>query len=511
MALPHLLLWMLLAFASRSAALAQEVPLDASDAAAIKAALGRAVIVHGTLERIEEGKSGQRKVHFKDGPLFLYISRSDYEARAEWKLPEWVGREVFVGGLLKSYFGKIELVVTDPSQIAATLDQVKLPASAAGKNAPAIGTGFAVNSPAAAITQLRLDVSGTKTKRTVKLMSEAMELRWETSSSRSSSSSLLRFEGSSYSTKGREPADQAVSLVTARHGGQWPAARVARMIRKQTADSAGWPTTLTTALLLESTIQGLTLPPGMLAAGRLNPNGTLESGENELCQALRNGLRTILIVPATASPALRDLLLEGSLERLTDGPIFAVNTLDEALTVLQGLSNQSYAPALAALAIWREPLKTRGLSLLRQTEEHTKLEAMLRACPHLLNAQVLLASLTAKPEGTFSINGTANRLFAFYDQCQLQSGALQSDSPNDRKLQKDTADRFAKLRPLCHPKYKSVVTALSEWLDALKDVSRNDLKDTGARAKKARSNLTEATSKVSSEIASVNGEIGLGR
>jgi hypothetical protein len=148
--------------------------------------------------------------------------------------------------------------------------------------------------------------------------------------------------------------------------------------------------------------------------------------------------------------------------------------------------------------------------MLRQTDERAKLDAMLRACPQLLNAQILLGAINTKREPTYSVNGTANRLFAIHEQCEFNLPSLQTDSPDARKLHREITDQLAKLQPLCHPKFKLFARSLDALLDALRDVSRNDPKDTGARAKKARSALSDALANAASEAAGVEGEVGLG-
>ncbi len=501
--------WILILFLL-GAGWAQEAPLEAGDSAALKAAMGRSVIVHGVLEKISVTSSGHRKVHFKGSSLFLYLSSSDFENRSDWKLEEWIGKEVYAGGPVKSYFGKPEIILTDPAQIATAADQVKLPAGSGPKDGPALGTGFAVNAPSASLTQLRLDIKTTTKARFVSLISESMDLRWEKAASTSSSGNVLRFETSSTTSKGRNPADQAVGFVTARHGGQWPAGRFVRVTRQQRGENVGWPSMFTTSLLLESTIMGLPLPPRLLVTGDLNANGTLERGENEVFHILKNGLSSTLLVPESAASALQDLFLEKGPEALAVGPIFAVKSMDDAITVLQALSNKTWDAPLAALAGWREPLKARGLGVLRQTEDSAKLEAMARLCPQLLNAQVMQWALKLKPGTTLSVNGTANRLFAFHADCVFNLSALQSDEPEKRKLHAEYAARLAKLQPLWHPKYKAFAKALDDLLDALKDASRNEPKDTSDRAKKARAALADAVSQASSEAAGVEGEIGLG-
>ena len=502
-------LWILI-LTMLASAWAQEAPLEAGDIAALKSAMGRTVVVHGVVEKISVTSSGHRKVHFKDSSLFLYLNSSDFEKRSDWKLEEWIGKEVYAGGPVKSYFGKPEIILTDPAQIATAANQVKLPAGSSSKNAPALGTGFAVNATTASLTQLRLDVRTTTKARFVALVSESMELRWEKAASTSSSGSVLRFETSGTTSKGRDPADRAVSFVTARHGGQWPAGRFVRMTRQQQGDKAGWPSMFTTSLLLESTVIGLPLPPRLLVTGELTANGTLERGENEVFHILKNGLQATLLVPESAAPALQDFFLENGPEALAVGPIFAVKSLDDAIHVLQVLSNKNLDAPLAVLASWREPLKARGLGVLRQSEDAAKLEAMARLCPQLLNAQMMQTALKLKPDTTLSQNGTANRLFAFHAECAFNLAALQSDEPEKRKVQADYAARLAKLQPLCHPKYKSFAKALDTLLDALKDARRNEPKDTSDRAKKARAALADAISKASSEAAGVEGEIGLG-
>ena len=489
---------------------AQEVPLEAGDSAALKAAMGRSVIVHGVLEKISVTSSGHRKVHFKDSSLFLYLTSSDFENGADWKLEDWIGKEVYAGGPVKSYFGKPQITLTDPAQIATAADQVKLPAGSGPKNGPALGTGFAVNTTSASLVQLRLDVRNTTKVRYAVLVSESMDLRWEKAASTSSSANVLRFETSSTTSKGRNPADQAVGFVTARHGGQWPAGRFVRVTRQQQGENVGWPSMLTTSLLLESTIMGLPLPARLLVTGDLNANGSLERGENEVFHILKNGLQSTLLVPESSGPALQDLFLEKGPEALAVGPIFAVKSMDDALAVLQALSKKTWDAPLAALASWREPLKARGLGVLRQPEDAAKLDAMVRLCPQLLNAQVMQSVLKLKPGTTLSENGTANRLFAFHADCVFNLSALQSDEPEKRKLQAEYAARLAKLQPLCHPKYKSFAKVLDDLLGALKDASRNEAKDTSDRAKKARAALADAISKASSESAGVEGEIGLG-
>ena len=489
---------------------ALDPPLEAGDSAALKTAIGRTVVVHGVLEKISVTSSGHRKVHFKDSSLFLYLSSSDFEKLPDWKLEQWIGKEVYAGGSVKSYFGKPEIILKDPAQIAATADQVKLPTGSSSKTGPALGTGFAVNLTVASLTQLRLDVKSTSKARFVTLASESMDLRWEKAASNSSSASVLRFESSSTTSKGRNPADQAVAFITARHGGQWPAGRFVRITRQQQGESVSWPSLLTTSLLLESTITGVTPPPRMLVAGDLTGNGTLERGENEVFHVLKNGLQSPLLVPESAAPALQDLFLEKGAEALAAGPIFAVKSLDEALAVFQGLANKTWAAPLAALESWREPLKARGLSVIRQPNESAKLDAMMRQCPQLLNAQVIQKALKLNPGTTLSANGTANRLFAFHSECIFNQSSLQSDEPEKRKLQSEYAARLTKLQPLCHPKYKSFAKALDTLLATLKDASHNEPKDPSDRAKKARATLADALSQASSQAAGVESEIGLG-
>jgi hypothetical protein len=359
---------------------------------------------------------------------------------------------------------------------------------------------------------LRLQIQGAKTTRIAKLVAERMAVRWDAQSARSTSSQALRFDGTSFSTKGREPADGAVTIITARHGGEWPSGKTVHVTRPQGVEGAGWPTTLTMAVLLESSVNGWVLPPEVRLLGALTPSGIIESGQNELyhfLQAAPQG-EPIMLVPTTAQAALEDQLLQGSLARLTEARYFGVASLDEIGTVLEGLKNKTWEAQLQALSNLQKALASKGIALLRTPEARAALAEMSRFCPPLLNAKILAAAAEGKLISAYSVNGSAHRLFALHEEYEEQRSLLQTDTPESHKKAKEFKDALLALRPLVSPKYKTVVEKLDELFDAARDAVRFDAKETSSKAKKARSALEDAQSKAAGEVVRLESEIGLG-
>lgn len=520
--LPAQLLVLLCLFCSSSFVCGQEeteaaeppVTVEAKNGEALQVMVGKQIVVRGTVDKIEATKTKIQKVRFKDTNFFIYISSKDFAAHQDWNLDAWVGKEIYAVGVVKVYYKQLELVVSHPSQLAASADLLKAPAPAvaanpaAGPNAPA--EDLTAKLPAATLTQLRFQIQGAKSKRTLRLVSETMEARWEKLSSRSTSTSLLRFNGTSFSTKGREPANQAAQMVMTRNAGKWPAGHVARMIRANDAEGAGWPTGFATALLLEATIQGIKLPSGLKVAGDLKSDGTLTGGHNELTHLLREQMEdgSVVIVSPTAAAVLEDLLLEGNVARLVESQIFVVKSLDEALAVLKSLPPDETASKLSAL---KQDIASRGVGFLRQAETRAKVVEVVAQFPNLCNAKLLLmaAEGKTKPAELFSLNGTANRLFQLLEECETNLASFTTDTPESKKKLKEVTERFAKLKPRCHSRYKVFSECLETLLEALKDNIRFDPKDTSPRAKKARSALEDAMSKAAAECVTVEGEIGL--
>ncbi len=489
--------------------------MEATAAEADEGLVGKVALVRGTVDKIDTMKTGHRKVFFKGSKFFLFITAKDFAAHADWNLDAWVGKELYAIGLVKLYYSQKEMVVTAPSQIGASAEGLKLGANVAAAGDPSApdGADLAIKSNKAALTQLRLQISGAKTARAAKLMSENLSVSWEAQSSRSTTNKQLRFEGSSYSTKGREPSDAAVTLIMARHGGDWPTGKVAQVTRPQSPDGAGWPTTLAMAVLLESTLSAWELPAGLRVLGDLNAAGAIEGGQNELYHLLQQNLPAdvIVLVPAASLATMTDQALQLGRPNSANVKFFGVQSLDEVGTVLEGLAHKTWEPQLAALTNLQLALAAKGPTALRSAEARAVLADLARFCPLLLNGKLLQAAAEGKGGGLYSLNGAAQRLFALHTAYENESTLLQTGSPEARKKAKEFKDTLMALKPAIPAKYKLVVEKLETLLDALQDAVRCDPKDDSARAKKARSQLESANAAATAEVFTLEGEVGLGR
>lgn len=489
--------------------------IEATDAASLTASVGQTILVHGTIERTSVSQVGYARLFLRDTKFNLYIASANFKAHADWNLAQWEGKECYAVGINRLYRGQPQLVLTAPSQLGTDPAALKIPAAGAATKAASTvpDDTLQVQSEQAALTQLHLQIKSTKTNRLATLAAESMELHWDALSSRSTSTSKLRFDGSSYySTKGREPADAAVTLVMAEHNGAWPEAKVARVTRAQSGETATWPTTLTMAVLLETTFNGWKLPPGLKLCGELTSTGSIDGGQNEIYHFLQTPAlpEEILIVPLNALPALQDQWLQGPSTRLAECRIFGVQSLDDVGIVLEALSSKAWEPQFTLLGNLQKSLTAKGVNVLRSPEVRTALLEMTRFCPYLLNARVLQAAAESKSPTLYSLNGAAHRLYALHQATWLDSALLQSDTPEGRRKAKEMKDALLALKPLCLPKFKLVIEKLDDLLDTTREATRFESKDTSPRARKARTAHTDAVSKAATEVALLESELGLG-
>jgi hypothetical protein len=486
--------------------------LESTDAAGIDAALGKVATVHATVERIEVQKTEHRKIILKGTKFCLYIFAKDYAASPNWNLDAWVGKEIFATGLIKPYYSNKEIVLKSPSQIGATAAELKLPVGESQAATPAgtmpAGGDFEVKLPKAELTQMVIQIKGSWMTRVSSLASEKIEIAWNQGKTNSSGKALIF---GSYNSKGREAGDAAVSIVAARHGGEWPAGKSVQVIRPATTDGSAWPTTLTMAVLLESSIQGWKIPPGTKIMGELSANGMIEGGHNELYRTLQlppagDG---IVLVPASTWSTFEDVILQGSLAPLANTRFFSIGSLDDVGTILTALEHNTWDAQFKMLSNLQSTLATKGQIALRSPEARAGLIEMARFCPSLINIRALAKVADGKPATVYSINGAAQRLFAIHAQYLAARELLQNTTPEARKKAKELKDALATMKPLIPPKYKVIVEKLDALFDAVQDAVRYEAKDDSPRATKSRSTLKSAASSAATEVAIVEPEVGL--
>ncbi len=489
--------------------------LEATDDAGIEAALGKIATVRATVERVEVQKSEHRKIILKGTKFCLYIYAKDFAASPNWNLDAWVGKEIFASGVIKPYYSSKEIVLKAPSQIGATAAELKVPEGEASSSGLPAGTtpaggDFVVKLPKAELTQVVIRTTGTWFSRVSTLGSEKIEISWAQGKSSASGKALLF--GTSTSSKGRVPADDAVGIVAARHGGEWPVGKSVQVTRPPSTDGSIWPTTLTMAVLLESSIQGWKLPPGTRIMGTLNPDGTIEGGHNELYRLLQQppAGEGIVLVPAATWPTFEDQILQGAMAPLANTRFFSVSSLDDVGTILTALEHDTWAAQLKALGNLQTTLAAKGVIALRSPEARAGLIEMVRFCPSLVNIRVFQKVAEGKPAAAYTLNGAAQRLFALHTQYLVARELLQNTTPEARKKAKEFKDALATMKPLIPAKYKLVVETLDELFDAVQDAVRYESKDDSARASKSRSTLKTAASKAASEVAILEPEVGLG-
>lgn len=499
--------------------------IEAVDTAKFEAAMGKRVVLHGTLQSVTTLKSGHQKLNFQGTAFYGFINNNQFKQHQNWNLESWVNKEIYVTGTVDSFRSAPQLVVEHPGALTATAPTgapanpvapatatpAVSPVASAGEPSKApTPTGIEIKGTTAKITQLSIKKEGGKAARKGILVSEVMEIRWE---KRAANSKVrLRFDPPVVKAGARDKVDidETAEFVAARHSGIWAGKTIPCITR---GDKGVMPTTLTNALLIEATIKGWTIPAGVMVAGGIAGNGMVDRGQNELTRFMKTPLppNTSIIVSEEATSALADFLVDGQAHRLAEGNIFAVKNMGEAATVLQALSDKSWEKPLTMLATWKEPLKARGPSFLRQPEIRTQLVELVKACPSLLNAKLLLAYIDPRqrPATTWSKNGTAHRLFDMHRECNEYFGIPVKDVAGVKKKMRAIEDRLELMRPRCHEHYEKFVESLIEWLRAQRDALGNEPKDSSPRAKKQAEALAATTKKANDEVLGVYGEIGL--
>lgn len=501
--------------------LAQDAPpalplIEAADTANFDAAMGKRVVLHGTLASVTALRSGHQKLSFQGTAFYGFIQSKQFKAHQNWNLESWVNKEIYVTGTVDSFRSASQIVIEKPGDLSATppTGAAAVPAAPA----PAVGqpskaptpTGIEIKGATAKITQLSIKKEGGKAARKGTLVSEVMEIRWEKRAA--NSKVLVRFDPPLVKAgpKNKVDIDETAEFAAARHSGIWSGKTIPCITR---GAQGIMPTTFTNALLIEATVKGWTIPAGVMVAGGIAGNGMVELGQNELTHFMKSPLppNTSIIVSEEATSALADFLVDGQAHRLAEGNVFAVKNMDEAATVLQALSDKSWEKPLAMLASWKDPLKARGPGFLRQPEIRTRLVELVKACPTLLNAKLLLASIDPRqrPAVAWSKNGTAHRLFDMHRECNEYVGVPVKDVAGAKKKMRAIEDRLAIMRPRCHEHYKKFVESLIEWLRAQQDALGAEPKDSSPRAKKQAAALIATTKKANDEVLGVYGEIGL--
>ncbi len=159
------------------------------------------------------------------------------------------------------------------------------------------------------------------------------------------------------------------------------------------------------AVLLHSIVTGQELNPKVVLIGGIGPETT--GGAVTSAVAIGTRLRNLpddtplrIGVPLVSEPDVRDLALMGEPELLLRHEVFALVTLDDAISVAAANPPENFAKASAIFDKIRAANATTPLpALLKSPQAQAKLSEILQLVPQHLSARLLLLTATGKLSG----------------------------------------------------------------------------------------------------------------
>ncbi len=461
-----------------------------SDAAKLRTFMGRSAVVQGKVKRVEALKTGTVRVWFEGAESILYIRKGSLAAHPDWKPGELEGRDIFATGTVADYKGRLELVVERPTQIAQSAEKLDLSTGNAKKGGTTGGGGKAeggtttgeggppFKTESAAVGQLRAITTG------VAQPYVAYE-RFQGAAARGSRGSSPPITIESFSGKDRAPALAGLDWVRNTRG--WPRGVYLRVKRAGGNPGPGLPVGMTVALMLESMVEDVPVPENFAVLGTMAPNGSLNGGAEEVLMLAKAQApdNLVVAVPPSVEGALFDVAMDGDWAAFCRFPLLEVADIPSLKKLAREAASPDFTAALAPLAEIRSALEKNPEGALRSPAMKTKLEALAKVRPDLLNVRVLQKMLANEAPKTWSSPTTGARLRQFYLKATEEANNLRFSKSNDpRKTAKALKDAFADVSRKAHPDWKRFHDALAAWVDALADSIRYDSKDTSARAKK---------------------------
>jgi hypothetical protein len=476
--------------------------IPVTDEARLRSLLGKTAIVRGVVKRVEVMTSQNCRVWFTEGKFILFIRKQDVQAKPDWKLDDLVAHEIHAGGEVADYRGRLELLIRGPEQIADTPEKVDLSKISHPKvsrtgttEAPAspVADGPPVKRERAAVTQCVAITTSAQPQLVIERFEASMD-----SGARSGAPPLVL---ESYSGKERGPAVGGLEAVRKKLDG-WPKGRVLRVRRAGGSSGPGLPHGLPTALLLRSMFDGFELPPRLAATGDFTAAGDLIGGREELLllEKFPQPADSWLLVPEGAEAGLCDHLLDGKWNALTGAQIFAAKNLNDAVAVANALATGQWQAALAKFSELQKVLAgkpgappTNASMIVKSPAFRARVNEIAQAVPVHLSARVLTAAADGRLPKAYSTAGSGLRLRQFYLKIAGDLKTLRDDKPESRKKLRAHTETFEVLSMKCDPVWQRFSKSLDTLLEAVKDASKFESKDSSARGKKANDALKSAT------------------
>lgn len=443
--------------------------LAATDDAAITACVGQRVVVQGTVTAVEKSSAGNVRITFGGG-FALYVRKADLAADPDWKPDQLSGTAIFAGGEISLYRGKPQMAIRGRAQIADSAEKIDLGALPAPEPGAMAGVpaGPAPKVNRIAFTSALADFSAERPL----LVLQKVDGSWEPAGS---ATSLVRLQP--FSAAAKNSVSSAVDAWKATHK-SWPAGlavRFARVEGEGACEPAGFPA----LLAMECMAAGVPWPDRLIAAGRTVADGRLAGGGNEahlLPQAiLPQG--TLFMLPRSAVPALRDLVMDGKAQVLARTPVFAAASAEEAVQILAKLATPEGQAAFKAFQDACAPVVTskddaRVAAALQAGAFRTRMAETSKLLPGLLSATILAEVQKIEESAPYSLAGTAARLREFLSAAKpmlLLLGSAKAGTGEKKNLRELTAD-FKTLKARAHPQWNVLTGKISACLEAGKDL-----------------------------------------
>lgn len=487
-----------------AAATAEAIPV--AEMEKIRARLGQHAVATGEVANVTTAASGYKRVTFKGSKFILYVGKNDAAAHPDWNLEQWKGKTVFASGLVKEYRSTLEIVLKAPAHIAATLEALDL-SSAETSRSPARSASAQPGASEAAPkrTQARIAQLTARVQDVLQPFLAYERFHAELANGYRTSPLVLP------DYTGRERALAAADAEMARARRPWPQGshlRVANGSGAGATPGKGLPRAFAIALAMESMLDDFDLPPELAVAGQLAPEGALTGGLDELMLLDKPPppASAILLVPASAAPALNDLALDDAWACFISRPIFSARTLADATRIARALGSGEWNGPLAQFQETAALLEKDPSPALRSSSVRARLEAIAQACPDLLTARVLLAFATSSQPPRYSPAASGLKLRLFYAKIERESkGMSMSKADESKKKLRELKSELRGLAGKCPPESEAFHETLKDWLDALDDSLKFSRRDESSRAKKAFSEVTRlaALSKTKSDEAAL--------
>lgn len=447
---------------------AKEV-LAATDDAAISARVGQRVLIQGTVTAVEKSSAGNVRITFGGG-FALYVRKADMAADPEWKPDQLSGTAIFAGGEISLYRGKPQMALRGKAQIADSAEKIDLGALPAPEQSAIAGVpaGPAPKVSRIAFTSAVADFSADRPL----LVLQKVDGSWEPAGS---AASLVRLQP--FSTAAKSSVSSAVDAWKATHK-SWPAGLAVRFARVE-GEGACEPAGFAALLAMECMAAGVPWPDRLIVAGRTVADGRLAGGGSEahlLPQAiLPQG--TLFMLPQSAVPALRDLVMDGKAQVFARTPVFAAASAAEAVQILTKLVTpegqaafKNFQEACAPVLATKD--SARAAAALQSGAFRTRMAETSRLLPGLLSASILAEVQKIEESAPYSLAGTAARLREFLSAAKpklLLLGSAKSGTEEKKKLREMTAD-FKTLKARAHPQWNVLTGKISACVEAGKDL-----------------------------------------